>query len=117
MGELPGGAASGGGATWDVNSEDADKVGSGGLNRAKQGERESVASRRGNLDSKSSGVGSIEEASKASIVAENPRGGHQKVVGGVELPQGINATRVEELPQGGKTSGGILEGDGLPGED
>ena len=36
-GELPGGAAAGGGNTWDVTSEAADEAGAGGRHGAKQG--------------------------------------------------------------------------------
>ena len=53
---------------------------------------------------------------KASNVAENPEGDHQGVVGGVESLRGTDTPGVEELPQGDKTSGVTLNGDGIPGK-
>ena len=49
-----------------------DKVGAGGLHGAEKGERERVAGRQENPDSKSSGVGRSEGGFKAAGVAGNP---------------------------------------------
>ena len=49
-------------------------------------------------------------------MAENPRGYHQGVGGGVELPQGIGTPGVEALPWGDETPGVATEGDGVMGE-
>ena len=62
-------------------------------------------------------MGNREGGREASGGAENCGGNQQGVVGGVELLQGIDTPGVEELPQGGKTSGVTLEGEGVPGED
>ena len=45
-------------------------------------------------------------------------GGDRKVVGeGDKLPQGIDATGVEELPRGYETSGVTTKGEIVPGDD
>ena len=48
-------------------------------------------------------VGDKAGGGKAYGVAENPRGYHQRVRGGVELPQGIGTPGVDELLQGYET--------------
>ena len=47
-------------------------------------------------------------------MAENPVGDFQGVGGGVKFPRGTDTPRVEELPQGGKTSRVTSEGDRVP---
>ena len=62
-------------------------------------------------------MGIIEGGPKASGVAENPGGGPQGVRGGAKSQRATDTPRVEELPQGGKTSGVTLKGNGVPGAD
>ena len=50
-------------------------------------------------------------------MAENPGGDCQGVGGEVQLPRGTDTPGVKTLSQGEETSGGTLEGDGVPGED
>ena len=63
----------------------------------------------------SPGVEEEEEGRKASVVAENPRGGAQGVGEGVELPQGANTPGVDEEPWGDKFPGGPTAAEGGPG--
>ena len=56
-GELPRGAAAGGGDTWEVTSEDADVAGAGGCHGVKKRGSRRVAGQQGNPAGESSEVG------------------------------------------------------------
>ena len=126
----------GGGNTGNESSAAADKARVGGRHRARLGNRGRSGGRRDNPYSKSlglqgddrgymaskvahesSGVGDEEGGREASRVAENPRGSRQGVGRGVKSPQGINTSRVAELPRGDETPGVTTTGEGEPGED
>ena len=113
--EIPGGAAAGGGDTWDIPTKDADATGAGSHHGEKKRGRERVASRRENPSGDYSGVGIREGAPKDSGVTENPGGDRNGVGGGVELPRGIDTPRVEEFPWEGETTKVTPEGDGVRG--
>ena len=50
-------------------------------------------------------------------MAEKPEGDRQGVGGGVKLLQGIDTTKMEELPWGDNTPRVTPRGDRVPGED
>ena len=62
-------------------------------------------------------MGISEGGFEASEVTYNDREDCQGVGGGVEWPRGIKNPGVEELTQGGKTSGVTPKGDGVPRKD
>ena len=61
-------------------------------------------------------MGGKEGGRKAYGVAKNPGGGLQGVRGRVDLLQGINTPRVDELPRGVKTPRVATNREGVPGE-
>ena len=117
MGELPGEAMAGRGNIGKAPFAAANKSGAWGRHGARPVQRGRYGGKQENQAGETSGVRGEDEGCEASRLAhespgvgdeegsretsggaENPRGSHQGVGGGVELPQGTNTPGVTEVP-------------------